>query len=158
MPISFEKLLVQRTTTIEYEDGHVEVIDDDWLASLNPTRCAPRGLWWRGTTKIRHKPLIDEPIIRRQPMSATSANHETQEQSSTPLISEHERDYLENVDGKWKRHHVRPRSRLYRPGAEQRPNEQGPPETPARGRRTIMQFSDGSIMEHHDDRTKGDHE
>ena len=46
MPISFEKLLGQRTTTIEYEDGHVEVINDDWLTSLNPTRCAPRGLWW----------------------------------------------------------------------------------------------------------------
>ena len=42
MPISFEKLLGQRTTTIEYEDGHVEMIDDDWLTSLNPTRCAPR--------------------------------------------------------------------------------------------------------------------
>ena len=94
MPISFEKLLGQRTTTIEYEDGHVEVINDDWLTSLNPTRCAPRGLWWRGTTKIRHKPLIDEPITRRQPMSTTSANHETQDQSSTPLISEHVRDYM----------------------------------------------------------------
>ena len=95
MPISFEKLLGQRTTTIEYEDGHVETINDDWLTSLNPTRCAPRGLWWRGMTKIRHKPLIDEPITRRQPMSTTSANHETQNQSSTPLISEHARDYWE---------------------------------------------------------------
>ena len=158
MPISFEKLLGQRTTTIEYEDGHVETINDDWLTSLNPTRCAPRGLWWRGTTKIRHKPLIDEPITRRQPMSTTSANHETQDQPSTPLISEHARDYWENVDGKWKRHHVRPRSRLYRPGAEQQPSEQGPPETLVRGRRTIMQFSDGSMMEHHDDWTRGDDE
>ena len=91
-------------------------------------------------------------------MTTTSANHETREQSSTPLISEHERDYWENVDGKWKRHHVRPRSRLYRPGAEQRPSEQGPPETLVRGRRTIMQFSDESMMEHHDDWTKGDDE
>ena len=41
MPISFEKLLGQRTTTIEYEDGHVETITDDWLTSLNPTRCTP---------------------------------------------------------------------------------------------------------------------
>ena len=70
----------------------------------------------------------------------------------------HEQDYWENVVGKLKRHHVRPRSRLYRPGAEQRPNEQGPPETLVRGRRTIMQFSDGSMMEHHDDWTKGDDE
>ena len=38
MPISFEKLLGQRTSTMEYEDGHVEVINDDWLTSLNPTR------------------------------------------------------------------------------------------------------------------------
>ena len=45
-----------------------------------------------------------------------------------------------------------------RPGAEQRPSEQGPPETLVRGRRTIMQFSDGSMMEHHDDWTKGDDE
>ena len=93
MPISFEKLLGQRTTTIEYEDGHVETINDDWLTSLNPTRCAPRGLWWRGMTKIRHKPLIDEPITRRQPMSTTSANHETQNQSSTPFISKHTHNY-----------------------------------------------------------------
>ena len=123
MPITFEKLMGQRTTTIEYEDGHVETIDDNWLTSANPTRCAPRGLWWRGTKKF-------------------DTNH----------------DYWENVDGKWKRHHVKPRTRLYRPGAEQRPNEQGPPETLVRGRRTIMQFSDGSMMEHHDDRTKGDDE
>ena len=84
MPITFERLLGQRTTTIEYEDGHVETIDDNWLTSANPTRCAPRGLWWRGTTKIRHKPLVDEPFTTRRPMSTASANHETREQPSTP--------------------------------------------------------------------------
>ena len=86
-------------------------------------------------------------------MSTTSTNHETREQPSTPPISKHEHDYWENVDGKWKRH-----PHLYRPGAEQRPSEQGPPETLVRGRRTIMQFSDGSMMEHHDDWTKRDDE
>ena len=93
-------------------------------------------------------------------MSTTSTNHETREQPSTSPISKpkHEHDYWENVDGKWKRHRIRPRSHLYRPGAEQRPSEQGPPETLVRGRRTIMQFSDGSMMEHHDDWTKGDDE
>ena len=149
MPITFERLLGQRTTTIEFEDGYVETINDNSMTSANPTRCAPRGLWWTGTTKIRHKPFVDEPITRRRPMSMTSANHETREQPSTPPISnpKHEHDYWENVDGKWKRHHVKPRTRLYRSGAEQRPNEQGPPETLVRGRRTIMQFSDGSMME-----------
>ena len=128
MPITFERLMGQRTTTIEYEDGYVETIDDNWLTSANPTRCAPRGLWWSGTTKIRHKPLVDEPITTRRPMSTASANHETREQPSTPpgLEPKHEHDYWENVDGKWKRHHVKPRTRLYRPGAEQRPNEQSP--------------------------------
>ena len=128
MPITFEKLLGQRTTTIEYEDGHVETIDDNWLTSANPTRCAPRGLWWRGTTKIRHKPLVGEPFTARRPMTTTATNHETREQPSTPpgLEPNHKHDYWENVDGKWKRHHVKPRTRLYRPGAEQRPNEQGP--------------------------------
>ena len=160
MPITFERLLGQRTTTIEYEDGHVETIDDNWLTSANPTRCAPRGLWWRGTTKIRHKPLIDEPFTARRPMTTTATNHETREQPSTPpgLEPNHEYDYWENVDGKWKQHHVKPRTRLYRPGAEQRPNEQGPPQTLVRGRRTIIQFTDGSMMEHHDDWTKRDDE
>ena len=160
MPITFEKLLGQRTTTIEYEDGHVETIDDNWLTSANPTRCAPRGLWWRGTTKIRHKPLIDEPFTARRPMTTTATNHEISAQPSTPLGLEpnHKHDYWENVDGKWKRHHVIPRTRLYRPGAEQRPKEQGPPQTLVRGRRTIMQFSDGSMMDHHDDWTKGEDE
>ena len=83
-------------------------------------------------------------------MSTASANHETREQPSTPPGLKPKHDYWENIDGKWKRHHVKPRTRLYRPGAEQRPNEQGPPETLVRGRRTIMQFSDGSMMEHHD--------
>ena len=160
MPITFEKLLGQRITTIEFEDGHVETIDDNWLTSANPTRCAPRGLWLRGTTKIRHKPLIDEPFTARRPMTSTATNHETSAQPSTPpgLEPNHKHDYWENVDGKWKRHHVIPRTRLYRPGAEQRPNEQGPPQTLVGGRRTIMHFSDGSMMEHHDDWTKGDDE
>ena len=161
MPISFEKLLGHRTTTIEYENGHVEVINDDWLTFLNPTRCAPRGLWWRGTTKIRHKPLIDEPITTRRTHEygfCKSRDTRTTIDSTHGLEPKQYHDYWENVDGKWKRHHVKPRTRLYRPGAEQRPNEQGPPETLVRGRRTIMQFSDGSMMEHHDDWTKGDDE
>ena len=109
-------------------------------------------------TKFRQTSLKDEPITRRQPMSTTSASHETQDQPSTPLILEHARDYWENVHDKWKRHHVRPRSRFYGPGAEQQPSEQGPPETLVRGRRTIMQFSDESMMKHHDDWTRGDDE
>ena len=58
-------------------------------------------------------------------MTTTATNYETQEQPSTPpgLEPNHKHDYWENVDGKWKRHHVIPRTRLYRPGAEQRPNE-----------------------------------
>ena len=95
MPITFEKLLGQRTTTIEYEDGHVETIDDNWLTSANPTRCAPRGLWWRGKTKIRHKPLIDEPFTAKRPMITTAKNHETREQPSTPPGLEPRHDYWE---------------------------------------------------------------
>ena len=99
MPITFERFLGQRTTTIECEDGHVETIDDNWLTSANPTHCAPRGLWWRGTTKIRHTPLVDEPFTTRRPMTTTATNHETREQPSTPpgLKLNHEYDYWENV-------------------------------------------------------------
>ena len=42
MPITFERVLGQRTTMIENEDGFVETIDDNWLTSANPT--PPRGL------------------------------------------------------------------------------------------------------------------
>ena len=145
MPTFSEKLLGQRTTTIEYEDGHMETINDDWLTSLNPTRCAPRKLWWRNDkisthishgwtdhTKTTHEYNFSKPQNTRSTMDSIHIG------TRTRLLGKRARDYWENVHGKWKRHHVRPRSRFYGPGAEQQPSEQGPPETLVRGRRTIM--------------------
>ena len=41
MPIAFEKLTGLRITRIEYEDGYIEILEDNWLTAANPTRSAP---------------------------------------------------------------------------------------------------------------------
>ena len=95
MPITFDNLLGERTTKILYEDGYVETITDNWLTTPNPTRYAPRGLWWRGETIIRHKPLEDEPIPIRRPTGTTSASRELREPAPQRPVAEpqRERDY-----------------------------------------------------------------
>ena len=77
MPITFEKLTGRRITRIEYEDGYIEILEDNWLTAANPTRSAPRGLLWRGETRIKHQPLEDEPIMTRRPTQATTPPKET---------------------------------------------------------------------------------